>query len=369
MIKEIYIDNYQCLVNFKIAPQKFQLWLGDNGTGKTSTMNALRSVQQTLNGGHVEDIYTEISLTKWDQRSAQTFSLHLEIDGEPYEYELIIEHTKQQHTCRIKRETLKWCGKAFFLFDGSEAHLYRINRRTKEVEEGTRFPADWRRSVISTIAERDDNAPLIRFCGEVKKWLIIQPVPCLVKQSAEVESKSLSGHAENFAQWYRHTLQENPGLGYKACKALADVLPGFEELSLKESGDSRKLSATFRINGRDRIFEFADLSDGQRQLIVLYTILESLKSNNYSVLLVDEPDNFVSLREIQPWLDALMDVCETESKQAVIISHHSEIINKMAHGDEIWFSRPQGAHVVTKPYPTTDGLTPAETMVRGWDNE
>jgi len=55
---------------------------------------------------------------------------------------------------------------------------------------------------------------------------------------------------------------------------------------------------------KDRTFEFADLSDGQRQLIVLYTILESLRNETYSVLLVDEPDNFISLREIQPWHEA-----------------------------------------------------------------
>ena len=29
MIKEIYIDNYRCLVNFRIRPGEFQLWLGD----------------------------------------------------------------------------------------------------------------------------------------------------------------------------------------------------------------------------------------------------------------------------------------------------------------------------------------------------
>ena len=223
--------------------------------------------------------------------------------------------------------------------------------------------------MISTIAERDDNTALIRFREEVKRWLVVLPVPLVVKQDAAVESKTLSKHAENFAQWYRYMLQENPGIGYKAREALKDVLPGFEELSLKESGDSRKLSATFRINSKDQVFEFADLSDGQRQLIVLYTILESLRKNSYSVLLVDEPDNFVSLREIQPWLDALMDVCESESRQAIIISHHPGIVNQLARGEEIWFSRPLGAHVVTKPYPTVDGLTPAETMTRGWDNE
>ena len=64
--------------------------------------------------------------------------------------------------------------------------------------------------------------------------------------------------------------------------------------------------SSFRIDNGEHSFDFTDLSDGQRQLIVLYTVLQSLKQNIFSVLLIDEPDNFVSLREIQPWLKSLL---------------------------------------------------------------
>ncbi|MEI6421240.1 MAG: AAA family ATPase [Lentisphaerota bacterium] len=127
--------------------------------------------------------------------------------------------------------------------------------------------------------------------------------------------------------------------------------------------------SSFRIDNGEHSFDFTDLSDGQRQLIVLYTVLQSLKQNIFSVLLIDEPDNFVSLREIQPWLKSLEDACKDKAVQSIIISHHPEIINDMAHGAEIWFSRQNGAQVVTNPYPTTPGLTPAETMARGWDGK
>ena len=56
MIREIYIDNFRCLTNFRIEPKGFQLWLGDNGSGKTSTLDALRHIQDILRGGHIEDI-------------------------------------------------------------------------------------------------------------------------------------------------------------------------------------------------------------------------------------------------------------------------------------------------------------------------
>ncbi|MCD4654481.1 AAA family ATPase, partial [bacterium] len=364
MIKEIYIDNFRCLTNFRIEPGDFQLWLGDNGSGKTTVLDALRCIQRLIRGDHIDDIFQKNSLTRWDTRLEQTIGFSLLIDDERYKYEITIEYSCQENKRRICREKLVWEESVFFSFDGKDAHLYRINRNTKEAEEGTSFPAGWSRSVIPTIAEREDNKPLVRFREELLKQLLINPVPLVVKDAAESESRSLSGHTENFAQWYRHILQEKPHIGYKAKALLADVLPGFEQLSLREIGESRKLTAIFRIDNKDHDFDFMDLSDGQRQLIVLYTVLEALRAGIFSTVFIDEPDNFVSLREIQPWLDNLNEVCDENNKQAIIISHHPEIVNKMARGDEIWFSRKNGAHVVTKPCPTTPGLTPAETIAR-----
>ena len=369
MINEIYIDNFRCLTNFRIKPGDFQLWLGDNGSGKTSVLDALRCVQRLMRGEDVEDIFNRNTLTTWDKRQDQTIGFCLTIDDEAYEYELTIEYANQEDRKRIKREELIWKDSIFFLFDGQEAHLYRINRNTKKAEEGAVFPANWRRSVIPTIAQREDNKPLIRFREELVKILMIHPVPLVVKDAAASESRNLSEHAENFAQWYRHLLQEQPSIGYGAKQLLEDVLPGFELLSLREVGESRKLMATFRIEGKDRDFDFMNISDGQRQLIILYTVLEALRAGTFSTVLIDEPDNFVSMREIQPWLENLNDICDEQNKQALIISHHPEIINKMARGDELWFSRHAGAHVIINPFPKVAELPPAEVMARGWENE
>lgn len=369
MIKGIYIDNYQCLVNFGIELDDFQLWLGDNGSGKTSVLDVLRSIQKLIQGENIKDIFSRNTLTKWDSRLKQTIALKLVIDEELFEYELILEYSRQENRQRISSEKLLWENSTFYLFDGHEAHLYRISGHTNVVEEGVVFPAGWDRSVISTIAKRDDNEPLIRFRKELDKILIVQPVPLLVRTSAANESRYLSKHAENFAQWYRHLLQEYPSVGYHAAQLLAEVLQGFEQLRLRDSGESRKLMATFRIDGEKHDFDFIDLSDGQRQLIILYVIAEALRAGMYSTVLIDEPDNFVAIREIQPWLSTLNDICDEEGRQAIIISHHPEIVNAMVRGTELWFSRKVAAQAVAQPFPKVDDLPPAEVMARGWEHE
>jgi predicted ATPase len=190
-----------------------------------------------------------------------------------------------------------------------------------------------------------------------------------MEEFAREESARLFLHAGNFAHWYRFLSLENQGAVFNLRRDLMDVLPGFDGLRLKDAGDSKRLVADFRMGDKDYTVGFAELSDGQRQLIVLYAILEALRAGEFSALFIDEPDNFVSLREIQPWQQLLEEVCDEGKRQAVIVSHHPEIINAMAHGSERWFSRPQGLHVRAAPFPAMDGLTPAEIVARGWDDE
>ncbi len=67
-----------------------------------------------------------------------------------------------------------------------------------------------------------------------------------------------------------------------------------------------------------------------------------------SLLCFDEPDNFVSLPEVQPWLQALRDLLEQRGGQAIVISHHPEVIDYLAT-DSAWrFERPAGVVVARK---------------------
>ncbi len=372
MIKKLYVDNFRCLVNFQLDLQANQLWLGVNGTGKSSVVDLLCKVQCVLDAQspmNVGDVFSVDDLTLWQTKNTQTVGVTMVIDGDQYDYELAIECDRKQRRSRIRKEQLTWNNQPFYLFDGRETHLFRVNRDTGRVEEGTQFSADWGRSMIPSIAERDDNRPLVQFRQSVGKWLLVHPIPALAGELATGEAPRLLPYTQNFADWYRHVFQENPGIGYEATEALKQVLPGFESLSLKEQGDSRKLTAAFRLGGRPFAISFNDLSDGQRQLVMLYVILCSLKYS-HSVLLIDEPDNFVCLREIQPWLQELLDLCqETRDRQAIIISHHPEVINKMVDGSEILFYRSEAGHTQTKRYAVTEGLTAAETMARGWEKE
>ena len=135
---------------------------------------------------------------------------------------------------------------------------------------------------------------------------------CPVKMTSEAsEGKNqLALTGTNFASWFRFLSEKNHGNILYLTQELRAVLPGFNSFSLPVASEkTRVLKVLFRDGSRSKkpaAFSFSELSDGQRQLIVLYCLLYGVKGGG--VLAVPGyPDNYLALREIQPWLTSLQD--------------------------------------------------------------
>jgi AAA15 family ATPase/GTPase len=178
---------------------------------------------------------------------------------------------------------------------------------------------------------------------------------------------------ENFAGWYRHLVQASPESNVAFVNSLAETLDGFVSLQLDTTGASSRI---LRVNllqaEKKRItYSLEELSDGQRCLIALYAILHFVLAKPAATVFIDEPDNFVSLREIQPWLLSAEETVEESKSQLILISHHPEILNYWARDFGLLFLREENGQVRTKPYIAVaeTGLGPAETLARGWEDE
>ena len=179
---------------------------------------------------------------------------------------------------------------------------------------------------------------------------------------------------QNFVGWYRHAAQENMGAIAGLFEALGEALPGFDSISLAESGENtRALKVAFRgsaDDGRLDRYGFRQLSDGQRALLALYGSV-FLSSNRRASLFLDEPDNYLALREIQPWLAAVGERCGDTLEQAIVVSHHPVTIDYMAGSKGRWFYRDGNGPVRVSDSPdrTADGISLSDAMIRGWDRE
>jgi len=101
---------------------------------------------------------------------------------------------------------------------------------------------------------------------------------------------------------------------------------------------------------------------------MMYKEKHHAQTNLYRQLqMPDEPKNFLALSEIQPWLTTLYDFCSDGETQALLISHHPELIDYLASSAGYWFDRQSNAPVrVSRIADDDSGIPISELVARGW---
>ena len=373
MIGRFYADNFRCLSNFELDLDQINIFLGPNGSGKTSVFDALRKIQNvTVRGARIADEFPQRDLSCLRRgNQVQQFELEIHVNQDVYEYMLKMKHHPDRNRMWIDQEVLTHNKKPLFVFEKGIARLYR-----DDYSRESSYQFDVMRSGIGFLNAHSDNKKLTRFKTEMTNTIIVSPCPPLFKSEsstvARTEGAFFDPLMQNFVEWYWSVAQQDTGSVVWLFKELKEVLPGFESLSMVESGENARVlkAAFYSPSGDQRLnrYSFGQLSDGQRSLVALYSLLHLVDGHRRS-LFIDEPDNYLSLREVQPWLAQVVDVCGETLEQAVIISHHPNTIDYLAGAKGRWFSRDgEGpVRVGREPNFSADGLSISETIARGWD--
>jgi len=365
MLKRLYIDNFRCFVNFEYKPESKQLLLGANGSGKSSLLEVVRLLKEFIKGRDIP--FSQSSRTRWQDRPLQVFEIEALISEQLFFYRVEIGYSSNSKEPSVGRERLSVDGITVFEFEGGE-----IRTRQKGEEEAVFPRGDASESSLHFASY--SNPQVLSFL----KWMStvhsfkIDAYEGKMEEVADAAISVPDWEMENIASWYRYLLEADPSGndGFRA--SIREVLPGFLNLRFSSEDDGvRKLRADFSLSGRGKLtVSLKELSDGQRCLIALYMILHFLVSKGHTVF-IDEPDNFISLREIQPWLLQAEVTAVDNNGQLILISHHPEILNQWAQECGLRFFREENGHVRTEPFrPDPDGvLQPSELISRGWENE
>ena len=365
MLKRVYIDNFRSFVNFELPLAQQQLILGLNGTGKSTLLEVLQAIKGLISGEQNPDIFfPATTLTRWQTLSKQTFELDVEL-GSLYQFRLELDSWGSPPRTRIKRESVMCDKRLVFEFVDGEVHLFN-----DFFEQKVTYPFDWFRSALATIQPRAENTKLIHFKNWIANLYCLQINPGKMSERAEREEPELALDTSNFASWYRHMTQEQAGAAARLQEHLRRIIPGFESLDLRAAGTkAREIMVRFAhtqgLSPMSFDVGFSELSDGQRVLICLYSLLEFIVTRNACIFL-DEPENYIAIPEIQPWLMELRDRVDDLGAQVTLISHHPEIVNYMAPELGIVFEREGPGPVRVHKYVSSDLLAPAEQIARGW---
>jgi predicted ATPase len=368
MLKRLYIDNYRCFVNFQLEFRPLTLLVGRNGTGKSSVLEVLLALRQLLSGkGKIDDpdVFPARSLTRWQSRNLQIFEVTVALDGEgPATYRLEVEHEKEGRRARILLESLAVEQKPLFDFRLGEVQLYQDDHSIS-----SRYSADGSESAMARVAPRPGNQRLYRVLSFLRGVSVCSLDPRRFQAESVSEEPLLLPDGSNFASWYRHQIQERQDLILEAIDTLRKVVDDFKSIRMEKVGsEARAFLAMFE--GRSGRYELRldELSDGQRALIALYSLVHL--AGEQDVLVLDEPENYLALAEIQPWLMTLSDTCGVRPRQAILCSHNPELIDYLGGEAGVLLKRESSGSITTRPLseiPVEGGLKFSEIIARGWE--
>lgn len=360
MLTRLYIDNFKCFVNFEYRPARTQLILGANGSGKSSLIEALSFLRRVaVRGESVYDLSLLRQRTRWQSRADQTFELDVALRGREYNYRLVIGSELER--TRVRLETVRLDGRPVIEFIDGEVHPYNDAFEPRDT-----FRLDPHCSALAAPIMGSETQALGLFRDWLRGLVCFRLNPFAMASTLDGPDANPASDLSNFAAWYGDCRGRYPDQYEAFLASLRAALDGFIDFG----GWGQAPEARFRDASGETQFRFNELSEGQLCLIGLYAILHFVLARGHTVIL-DEPDNFVSLREIQPWLMAADDAVEDSGGQILIISHHPEIINQWAPPFGVRFVRDGlgPVRVVEFHGEPESALTPAELVARGWEHE
>lgn len=340
--------------------------LGYNGSGKSTAVDVINLIRLGILGKFpLAHLFGQKGVTSWSKKEVIRLELDLHVDGADFKYWVEIVCPKSQVRGMIHAESLTVNGDKIFERDSESVSLGKI-----QSADESRFPLNRAHSVVAAVQITDSLSPLSKFRNAFYRILCVRPLAPNMDREAEQEDIFLDLGMDNFARWYR-AMSSNQKFAGQLQSHLNSIWDDFGYLKLDLTGrDSRTLQLIFENTspGVEAVkLDFDQLSDGERMLVGLYALSAYQQSEPPTTIILDEPDNYISLSEIQPWLLQLLDD-RPENGQIIIVSHHPEIVELMGESRVSWFERTDhfSPTRVRKLEPNDSGLTLSERISRGW---
>ncbi len=377
MLKRLYVHNYKCLVNFEINfDQDISLFLGANGSGKSTVFEVLAKLRRVINyetkldresrrdvNKGIEDIFecSDYPRALKHEKADTRFELDIKIQESVYRYSLTIDLGsigRYQETPPIIKEESLSRDECILVKSNTEKTLY-FGKDNGESE----FPFDKSTSSIKRYCEFEAEEFLQYFYN----LLLIRINPYVMNSRFIDQNSEIKEDSSNFVEWLSHLNEENRKGVMEFENAIRQIIPEYDHFRIMSVAHFKALRIDFKNSNTKKpiSYDFEELSEGQKALFALYALLYCSPEN--SLICIDEPENFLALPEIQPWLNELRDKCKERNLQALLISHHPSLINFLAPDSGYWFSRQENHTIFEKiTEQANDGLSLAQLIEMGW---
>ena len=359
MVERLFIHNYKGFVNFEMKFGRIALLVGRNGSGKSSLIDVMHALLMVIKDGSISDFFKADRRFRFGNFLTQQFELDVRLGESLFRYRLEIGFEGPNERPFVVREEFSRNGEGLLSVREGELRIGNSGPLTIEKHRGGLATFFW-----SHLPE-----PFTTWAWE---FVSVKLVPSIMRPHATEPSALLTNDGSDFVAFYETVSNADTSALVDYLATMRQVLPGLRTINLKPLYKGKIWEAEFdAINGGRGTFALNELSDGQISLVVYYALLHFWLRRGRPVAL-DEPDNYLALAEIEPFLHEIEDAVDQSQGQVFLISHHPEFYNHWATDRDRcrYLARTPDGFVVAHLIDWDEhyGLAPAEVVARGWED-
>ena len=330
MLKRLYVSNFRTFENFEFKPaDKTVLLIGKNGSGKSTlgrVLKILRDVGRGIN--RVGELVKPDDFPFWQKPVApMRFEIEAVLNGMNYAYALALELPKDFRELRVLEERLTVNGRELFSRQPGKVSLSQAS-----------FVVDWHFVALPVILDNTVADQLTAWREWLSHIVVLKPYPSLMTGESSKEALWPSVDGADYADWLTGLLVQHPAAYATILDQVRLSLPDVQTLKNLPSGrDRRTLSVRFENSSVDLPFDA--LSDGEKCTFLSATVIASNKHYGPLLTFWDEPDNYLSLSEVQHFFHALRKSFADDGGQLIATSHGEEAIRSFSRENTHLLSR------------------------------
>lgn len=332
LITRLKVKNYRSLADIDIAFTPLTILVGENGSGKSNTIDVLRFVRDMLTDGF------ELALLKrggvdevrcWEASPTEEITIHLYFEGPSFkgDYGLAFGFgaTRSNLDPCLKSEKLFLTtpGQEDMLLEAVNGKLVRYPEQLGVMPMGHPFneyhakPRYQTTPFLSQLAVFSERIEAVRHFLASMNFYDISPERLRSPQKVYLPFP-LREDGANLATTLRELKRGD--VASRIVSALEVVVKGFRDISVEQTAffDSLATKLHYRVNGRCRTVDLSHEADGTIRLL---TILTALYQNRHlSPLVIEEPEKALYLNGLAVCSDALK---EAAIRYQVFVTTHS----------------------------------------------
>lgn len=310
IIKEIYLNNFKSLVEFKLKLTSFNCLIGLNGAGKTTILQALDFLAQLISG----KLNNWLEQRKWRAsdlncklitKSNIHFKLTIDINGKNLVWEGAFNRVKlycSHETFSLEKETLLKVDSGY----------YELNKKKHKIT------FDYQGSILSQLKTEILNNELCEFKQEFSCLNSLELLaPHLLRQSSRGEKSNIGIGGELLSVFLYHLTQDEKE---KLLRHIQKYYPSIEDFSIHAMRYGWK-SLLFKEEYTTNLIAARHISDGMLRIV---TILSQLLTQK-GFTLFDEIENGINSEVMEKLVGDLLNF--SKDKQIMVTTHSPMILN------------------------------------------